>query len=176
MQRVLDRLDDAPVLVIDAAWEIDRGQLAWPTALIGDVSAPSARERNIVWRELHRPRRHGSCAPPEEAAVIEAQIVADLHAALGRYPEDEPLQRLIEDLRAAPARASRSCGSSARSRRTTPRRKTIAHPEVGTVTLDCDVLTVGRSDLRLIIYTAPPGSPDARALALLGAVGLQSFA
>jgi hypothetical protein len=38
------------------------------------------------------------------------------------------------------------------------------------------VLTVGGSDLRLIVYTAPRGSPDPRALALLGAVGLQSFA
>jgi hypothetical protein len=32
------------------------------------------------------------------------------------------------------------------------------------------------SDLRLIVYTATPGSRDADTLALLGAVGLQSFA
>jgi hypothetical protein len=47
---------------------------------------------------------------------------------------------------------------------------------VGLITLDCYVLTVAGSDLRLIVYTAPPGSDDARALALLGAVGLQTFA
>jgi hypothetical protein len=47
---------------------------------------------------------------------------------------------------------------------------------MGTLTLDCDVLTAGASDLRLVLDSAPPGSPDARALALLGAVGLQSFA
>jgi hypothetical protein len=43
------------------------------------------------------------------------------------------------------------------------------------ITLDCDILSVRGSDLRLIVYTAAPGSPDAQLLALLGAVGLQSF-
>ncbi|MEA2283420.1 MAG: hypothetical protein QOK21_4027 [Solirubrobacteraceae bacterium] len=31
------------------------------------------------------------------------------------------------------------------------------------------------SDLRLIVYTAAPGSPDADALALPAAIGTQSF-
>ena len=48
-------------------------------------------------------------------------------------------------------------------------------PEVGRVTLDCDVLSVAGSDLRLVVYTAAAGSPDAEALALLGAIGLQTF-
>ena len=44
------------------------------------------------------------------------------------------------------------------------------------ITLDCDALTVEGSALRLIVYTATPGSRDADTLALLAAVGLQSFA
>jgi hypothetical protein len=54
-------------------------------------------------------------------------------------------------------------------------RKTLAHPEVGELTLDCVVLTVPDSDVRLVVFTAPAGSPEAQALALLGAVGLQTF-
>lgn len=31
------------------------------------------------------------------------------------------------------------------------------------------------TDLRMIVYTAAPGSPDARALELIGAIGLQAL-
>lgn len=55
------------------------------------------------------------------------------------------------------------------------RRKTFQHPEVGTLTLDCDALTVDGSDLRLIVYTAPAGSNDADSLALLSTIGLATF-
>ena len=81
---------------------------------------------------------------------------------------------MIEDLRAA----SPCFAALWEERPVAPHdtaRKTLAHPEVGEITLDCDVLTVGGSDLRLIVYTAPPGSADAQALELLGAVGLQSL-
>ena len=33
-------------------------------------------------------------------------------------------------------------------------RKTVVHPEVGEITLDCDALTVRGSDLRMVVYTA----------------------
>ena len=39
--------------------------------------------------------------------------------------------------------------------------------------MDCDNLLIHGSDLRLVVYTAPPGTPDADALKLLGVVGLQ---
>jgi hypothetical protein len=46
---------------------------------------------------------------------------------------------------------------------------------VGQLTLDCDVLTVAGTDLRLVVYTAEPGSPDASALELLATIGLQAM-
>jgi hypothetical protein len=51
--------------------------------------------------------------------------------------------------------------------------RVVRSPEAGRITLDCDVLVAQDSDLRLIVYTAAAGSPDARAL--LGTIGLQSF-
>ena len=51
----------------------------------------------------------------------------------------------------------------------------LFHPEAGDITVDCDHLVVENSDLKLIGYTAPAGSEDARRLELVGALGLQSF-
>jgi len=41
--------------------------------------------------------------------------------------------------------------------------------------LDCNVLHVQGDDQVLIVYSAPPGSREAEALALLGVVGLQEI-
>ena len=58
---------------------------------------------------------------------------------------------------------------------TGPNSKTIDHPEVGPITLDCDVLTVAGSDLRLVVYTAELSSPDASRLRLAQVIGLQKL-
>jgi transcriptional regulator with XRE-family HTH domain len=173
VQRVLDRLADVPVLVVDAGWDVVAAN-PLASALLGDASSRSGRERNIAWCQFTDvPSRVVRTA--EETAQFEDGVVADLHDAVGRYPADEPLQALIEDLRRASPRFAERWEQRPVAPHSTAR-KTLLHPEVGEITLDCDVLTVGGSDLRLIVYTAPPGSSDARALALLGAVGLQSFA
>ena len=90
---------------------------------------------------------------------MDAEIAADLRDALGRHPDDEPLRQLIADLRRACPPFARlwEAGPAAVAPRTASR-KTTLHPEVGEITLDCDVLTVAGSDLRLVVYTAAPGS------------------
>ena len=50
------------------------------------------------------------------------------------------------------------------------------HPDVGPVTVDCDVLTVRGGDLRVVAYTAPPGSEAAEKLRLLAVLGIQDLA
>jgi transcriptional regulator with XRE-family HTH domain len=159
IQRVLDRLADVPVLVTDAAWNVvAMNPLA--VALLGD------RRENIL-------RRHfsGEKSPivrsREEIAAMEEGWVGDLHRAAGRYPGDGPLHALIDELRALSPRFEALWQQRPVAQHVADR-KTIEHPDAGRITVDCDVLTVAGSDLRLVVYTAPPGSDDARALALLG--------
>ena len=44
---------------------------------------------------------------------------------------------------------------------------------MGPVTVDCDVLTVHGSDLRIVAYTAAPGTEAAEKLRLLSVIGTQ---
>ena len=52
-------------------------------------------------------------------------------------------------------------------------RKTFRHPAVGEVTVDCDSLKLTDRDQHLVLYTAPQGSRDADALALLSMLGTE---
>jgi transcriptional regulator with XRE-family HTH domain len=173
VQRLLDRLTDVPVIVIDASWQVVAAN-PLASALVGDFSGASGRERNIAWRHFTGGESR-LVRTDAERAEAEEEIVADLRDAVGRYPADEQLGSLVAGLRAASPRFAELWDEHPVARRTASR-KTFRHPEAGTVTVDCDVLTVQGGDLRLVVYTAAPGSSDAEALELIGAIGLQSFA
>ena len=83
-------------------------------------------------------------------------------------------RRLVADLRATSDRFAELWDSGAVGRHEAAR-KTVDHPEVGPLTLDCDVLTVAGSDLRIMVYTAEPGTADAERLALLTAPGARAL-
>ncbi len=172
LQRLLDRLTDTPVMVVDAAGEIVAAN-PLAAALVGDLSGASRRERTIAWRHFTgMPSR--IVRTPDERAAAEAGLVAELRVALGRHPADEYLTALIADLRDLSPRFAELWEQHPVAH-APAKRKTFAHPEVGAVTLDCDELSVEGSDLKVIVYTAPAGSADAKSLALLAAIGLQAF-
>jgi hypothetical protein len=54
--------------------------------------------------------------------------------------------------------------------------KTIEHPQVGLLTLDCDLLRVEETGLYILVYSAEPGTGDAEKLELLSVVGTQNLA
>jgi hypothetical protein len=102
-------------------------------------------------------------------------MVADLRAAAARYPADVRLRELITELLTGSESFAEFWAAGSVGPHTSSR-KLIHHPQVGTMELDCDVLTVPGSDLRIVAYTAEPGTEAADRLALLAVVGQQSFA
>jgi hypothetical protein len=83
--------------------------------------------------------------------------------------------RLVAELRANSDLFAELWDSGAVGGQPEASRKTIDHPQVGPLTLDCDVLTVAGADLTIMIYTAEPGTQDAERLSLLAVLGTQTM-
>ncbi|WP_406104187.1 helix-turn-helix transcriptional regulator [Micromonospora globbae] len=173
VQRLLDRLAGTPVAVYDASWTLLVANPPY-AALMGDPSARRAEENNGVWRQFLGSDSRTRLTP-EERLGLQTALVGDLRSAVARYPDDPRLRRLVTELRARSDRFAELWDSGVVGRHASAR-KTIDHPHVGTLTLDCDVLTVAGSDLRIMVYTAAPGTEDAERLALLTVLGTQSLA
>lgn len=172
VQRLLDRLANTPVCVHDAAWNLLLANAPYD-ALMGQTTAWRGIERNGVWRNLLGPGNRAVHTPTEKAAVEEG-LVASLRLTAGRYPTDRTLHTLISELRAASPRFVDLWESAELpDAREQSRRKTIDHPDVGRITLDCDVLTVAGDDLHITVYTAEPATQDAEKLNLAIVLGTQ---
>jgi transcriptional regulator with XRE-family HTH domain len=172
VQRLLDQLDRVPVGVYDAMWNLIAWNPMW-AALMGDPSAWTGRQRNVLWRYFTGQTgrvSHGA----EQDASFAASTVADLRSAVARYPDDGDLRRLVAGLRAASPRFAGLWDAGAVGVHEADR-KTVHHPDVGPITLDCDVMTVHGSDLRIVVYSAAPGTDAAGKLALLTVIGTQQM-
>ena len=172
VQRLLDRLAHTPVVVYDASWTLILANAPYD-ALMGETSSWRGLERNAVWRNVTgQPTR--VVHTRQEQAEHEARLVADLRLTASRYPADHTLRRLIADLTAGSARFAELWDAETPPALTEPsRRKTVDHPAVGRITLDCDTLLVALDDLRISVYTAEPGTEDAERLALATVLGTQ---
>ncbi|MFF1542369.1 helix-turn-helix transcriptional regulator [Streptomyces sp. NPDC058291] len=174
VQRVLSRLGDVAVAVFAADWQLVWWNRGW-AALLGDPCASPPRLRNFARDRfpVHAGPAHLALWPVTEADrdATDAAVVSDLRRATGRFPRDRRLAALIRDLIAGNKRFAGlwATGEVAAHRED---HKTIDHPSVGPVTVDCDVLTDGDSELKIVIMTAVPGSEDETKLRLTAIAGL----
>lgn len=167
VQRLMDRFTDLPALLLDAKTDV----LAWnamAAALLGDLSGRMPAQRNIARASFALPRHPGDA----ERERLDRAVVCDLRRAAARYPDDPDLRTLVTDLRATSPTFARLWDLRELDERHGDR-KTIVHPEVGPLELDCDTLVVHADDQVLIVYSAAPGTHEAQALDLLRVVGLQ---
>ncbi|MFI8169934.1 helix-turn-helix transcriptional regulator [Streptomyces sp. NPDC085931] len=173
VQRVLARLGDVPAAVFAADWHLLWWNRGW-AALLGDPSTAPPRLRNFARERFpvdDGPARLALWPVTEtDPDATDAAVVADLRRATGRYPQDNRLATLIRELNAGNNRFAKlwASGQVAAHRED---HKTIQHPAVGPVTVDCDVLSDGDSDLKIVIMTAAPGSEDETKLQLTTVTG-----
>ncbi|MFF7332877.1 helix-turn-helix transcriptional regulator [Streptomyces sp. NPDC090306] len=169
---LMDRLPNAAATVMSATYEV----LAWndlAAALMEDFSALVPRDRNFLRRVLLGPHRDGlRLYGVSDADAFARTAARRLRAAAARYPEDPGVRELVDGLLAGSDDFVRLWNSHDVCDEHTLR-KTFAHPVVGPVTVNCDVLDIADRDQRLVIYTADPGSPSEEALRLLSVVGTQ---
>lgn len=167
--RIVTRLGDTPVGVFTVHWQMISWNPMW-VALHGDPSVLTHTQRNLVRAVFGRDdtvRR--SFRPYHSTSGLEhtaAALVADLRSAAVTYPADSSLAELVDELRSENGYFDSLWTSGAVSVHKSDR-KTIQHPSVDEVTLDCDVLIAPGSDLRVVIYTAAAGSTDAEKLEFL---------
>jgi transcriptional regulator with XRE-family HTH domain len=173
VHRVLTRLGDIAVAVFAADWQLIWWNRGW-AALLGDPSPTPPRLRNFARDRFPIgacPARLARWPVSEvDTAATDAAVVSDLRRATGRFPHDTRLAELIRVLSAGSPRFAElwATGTVATHRED---HKTIEHPSVGPIAVDCDVLTDGDSELKIVIMTAVPGSADETKLRLAEIAG-----
>lgn len=174
VQRVLTRLGETPVSVFSADWRLIWWNRSW-AALLGDPSPVPPEDRSLVRSRFPVDGSGPLTAPGRVVAqnedATDRAIVADLRRASARYPGDARLAALIRrqlegNERFAALWHDGAVGTHAEDR------KTIRHPDIGDITVDCDVLSDAGTDLKIVIYTAAPGSEDETKLRLAQVAGV----
>jgi transcriptional regulator with XRE-family HTH domain len=170
---LLERLPQTAAFVTSAAFEV----LAWndlAAALMEDFARLAPEDRNLARRAFLGPARpEAPLYGVSDGAEFRQHAVMELRATLARYPADPAVTGLVEELREGSPEFARLWerhdvqGAPMLA-------KTFRHPVVGEVTVDCDALTLTDRDQRLVLYSAPPGSSGAEALALLNVLGTES--
>lgn len=176
---LLERLPQTAAIVVSATFEV----LAWndlAAALLEDFAARAPRDRNLARKAFPGPAGAGGPGSSAAAALYSISdvaefrhhVVTELRSTLARYPSDPAVTGLVAELRDGSPEFARLWERHDVQAGPTLR-KTFRHPAVGEVTVDCDSLKLTDRDQHLVLYTAPQGSRDADALALLAMLGTE---
>jgi transcriptional regulator with XRE-family HTH domain len=169
--RMLDLLGDTPAVVLSDLGEV-LAQNRAAVLLMGDQTGFSGDRRYVVHRWFTDPAAR-AVHPPEEQERHARQIVADLRATAGRRSGDAEVAGLVERLQAASADFCRLWAEHEVAVRRADR-KTLVHPRVGHLLMDCETLVTPDQRQQLLVLT--PADAEARErLELLRVLGIEEF-
>jgi transcriptional regulator with XRE-family HTH domain len=169
--RMLDLLGDTPAMVLSDLGEA-LAQNRAAVLLTGDHSEFSGDRRYAVHRWFTDPAMR-AVAPAEEHERHARQFVADLRAAAGRRAGDPVVAGLVERLQAASADFRRLWAEHEVAVLRADR-KTMLHPRVGRLVMNCETLVTPDQGQQLLVLT--PADDEARErLELLRVLGIEEF-
>ncbi|MEV2191038.1 helix-turn-helix transcriptional regulator [Streptomyces phaeochromogenes] len=169
--RMLDLLGDTPALVLSDLGEA-LAQNRAALLLMGDHTGLSGDRRYVSYRWFTDPAVRAA-TPPEEQERHGRQLVADLRAAAGRRSGDSTVAGLVGRLQAASADFHRLWAQHEVAVRRADR-KTLLHPRVGRLLMDCETLVTPDQGQQLLVLT--PADAEARErLELLRVIGIEEF-
>lgn len=168
IRRLVERTVERPVAVFDAMWNLLLWNPLW-AATHGPPAPAHSPERNLLW--LHFAGT-SDCHlyGPNTAESLDASLVGDLRRSAGRYPEHPQLRDLVVRLTESSTRFS-ELWSRHDVDEHSPTLRRVIQTSAGLLDLDCDILLTQRRDLRVMLYTAEPGSSSEAALAQLAGSG-----
>ncbi|MGH3261287.1 MAG: transcriptional regulator, partial [Trebonia sp.] len=164
IRHLLDSMPTTPAYVVDAAYNI----LAWnPLAVhfIGDLAGHA--DRNMI-RWTFRRSPADVIWDDEHFVRFTRSTVADLRASYARYPGDPEIESLVSEMLALSPPFAQMWHSYEVEVRG-PMLKVVAHPRLGPLEFECQVLHVAETGQRIIAYCAAPGSPTEAAFIRLAA-------
>jgi transcriptional regulator with XRE-family HTH domain len=171
--RVLDRLSDTPAVILSGLGEtLVQNRMA--EALFGDKSGYTGLARSEIYRWFTDPaeRLH---YPEDDRDRQSRAAVANLRAAYGSTGPNSRAGELVRALRKASAEFARLWERHEVARRFADH-KTLIHPELGPIELDCQALFTEDQSQALLVLTAPPCTEGYEKLQLLAVLGNQPFA
>lgn len=169
--RMLDLLGDTAAMVISDLGEV-LAQNRTSILLIGDHSGFAGDQRYLAYRWFTDPASR-TTHPSSETERHSRQMVADLRAVAGRRAGDPVVTGLIDRLLAAsPEFRSRWESHEVGIRRAD--RKTMAHPRVGPIVMDCETLVTPDLGQQLLVLT-PADVTSRERLDLLRVLGTEEF-
>jgi transcriptional regulator with XRE-family HTH domain len=165
VHRLLVRMADLPMAVFAADWTLVHSTPLW-RALFGAPSVLRDPEQNLVVQTFLDESVAEIATAHGGPDAFERALVADLRRTAGTLGEDADFQAFIRRLRDGSERfaAYWDEGRAAAHRSLV---KTVHNRIVGDVTLDCDVVTVPDSDIKLVVYSTAEEGPDADKLDFL---------
>jgi transcriptional regulator with XRE-family HTH domain len=161
--RVLDRLDDTPALILSNLGEtLVQNRMA--DALFGDKSGFAGLARSEIYRWFTHP-----------AERLRRAQVANLRAAYGSMGRRSRAGELVRTLQKASPEFAELWARHEVAKRFEDH-KTLIHPQLGAIELDCQVLFTEDQSQALLVLTASPRTEGYEKLQLLAVLGHEHFA